>query len=163
MAYDDTDLTDKVLYLEQRVSELERDATTTSEQQNRLRQENLQLLHRAHALEEQLKDQELQSDEVQSEETRKHRDELRKMERDRSYRLTSLKARLQELENENLDLRSQLPGFKATAQRRNINCWIRWRTSRNSFKTSRIRTECWGESSVKSCTNSRQRKNGAKR
>ncbi|XP_077305424.1 rab11 family-interacting protein 3 isoform X4 [Lithobates pipiens] len=117
MAYDDTDLTDKVLYLEQRVSELERDAATTNEQQNRLRQENLQLLHRAHALEEQLKDQEVRSDEVQSEETRKHRDELRKMERDRSYRLTSLKARLQELENENLDLRSQLPGFKATAQR----------------------------------------------
>ncbi|XP_040212480.1 rab11 family-interacting protein 3 isoform X3 [Rana temporaria] len=117
MAYDDTDLTDKVLYLEQRVSELERDAATTSEQQNRLRQENLQLLHRAHALEEQLKDQEVRSDEVQSEETRKHRDELRKMDRDRSYRLTSLKARLQELENENLDLRSQLPGFKATAQR----------------------------------------------
>ncbi|XP_073492654.1 rab11 family-interacting protein 3 isoform X2 [Aquarana catesbeiana] len=117
MAYDETDLTDKVLYLEQRVSELERDAATTSEQQNRLRQENLQLLHRVHALEEQLKDQEVRSDEVQSEETRKHRDELRKMERDRSYRLSSLKARLQELENENLDLRSQLPGFKATAQR----------------------------------------------
>ncbi|KAM5152130.1 rab11 family-interacting protein 3 isoform 2-T2 [Mantella aurantiaca] len=117
MAYDETDLTDKVLYLEQRVSELERDAATTGEQQNRLRQENLHLLHRAHALEEQLKDQELRSDEVQGEETRKHRDELRKMERDRSYRLTSLKARLQELESENLDLRSQLPGFKATTQR----------------------------------------------
>ncbi|XP_072273688.1 rab11 family-interacting protein 3 isoform X2 [Pyxicephalus adspersus] len=117
MAYDDTDLTDKVLYLEQRVSELERDAATTNEQQNRLRQENLQLLHRVHALEEQLKDQELLSDEVQSEETRKHRDELRKMERDRSYRLSSLKARLQELENENTELRSQLPGAKATTQR----------------------------------------------
>ncbi|KAM4025325.1 uncharacterized protein ACNLHF_025880 isoform 2-T2 [Anomaloglossus baeobatrachus] len=117
MACDDTDLTDKVLYLEQRVSELERDAAMTGEQQNRLRQENLQLLHRAHALEEQLKDQELLSDEVQSEETRKHRDELRKMERDRGFRLSSLKARLQELENENVELRSQLPGTKATTQR----------------------------------------------
>ncbi|XP_071976216.1 rab11 family-interacting protein 3 isoform X2 [Engystomops pustulosus] len=117
MACDDTDLTDKVLYLEQRVSELERDAATTAEQQNRLRQENLQLLHRVHALEEQLKDQELQSDEVQSEETRKHRDEIRKMERDRSFRLSSLKARVQELESENTELRSQLPSAKATAQR----------------------------------------------
>ncbi|XP_073416420.1 uncharacterized protein [Dendrobates tinctorius] len=117
MACDDTDLTDKVLYLEQRVSELERDAAMTGEQQNRLRQENLQLLHRAHALEEQLKDQELQSDEVQSEETRKHRDELRKMERDRGFHLSSLKARVQELENENVELQSQLPSAKATTQR----------------------------------------------
>ncbi|XP_073504380.1 uncharacterized protein [Phyllobates terribilis] len=117
MACDDTDLTDKVLYLEQRVSELERDAAMTGEQQNRLRQENLQLLHRAHALEEQLKDQELLSDEVQSEETRKHRDELRKMERDRGFRLSSLKARVQELENENVELNSQLPSAKATTQR----------------------------------------------
>ncbi|XP_077130685.1 rab11 family-interacting protein 3 isoform X1 [Ranitomeya variabilis] len=117
MACDDTDLTDKVLFLEQRVSELERDAAMTGEQQNRLRQENLQLLHRAHALEEQLKDQELLSDEVQSEETRKHRDELRKMERDRGFRLSSLKARVQELENENVELHSQLPSAKAATQR----------------------------------------------
>ncbi|CAJ0957439.1 unnamed protein product [Ranitomeya imitator] len=117
MACDDTDLTDKVLFLEQRVSELERDAAMTGEQQNRLRQENLHLLHRAHALEEQLKDQELLSDEVQSEETRKHRDELRKMERDRGFRLSSLKARVQELENENVELHSQLPGAKAATQR----------------------------------------------
>ncbi|XP_066432613.1 rab11 family-interacting protein 3 isoform X2 [Eleutherodactylus coqui] len=117
MSCDDTDLIDKVLYLEQRVSELERDAAMTGEQQNRLRQENLHLLHRAHALEEQLKDQEVRSDEVQSEETRKHRDELRKMERDRGFRLSSLKARLQELENENVELRSQLPSAKAATQR----------------------------------------------
>ncbi|XP_075686600.1 rab11 family-interacting protein 3 isoform X2 [Rhinoderma darwinii] len=117
MAYDDTDLTDKVLYLEQRVSELERDAAMTGEQQNRLKQENLHLLHRAHALEEQLKDQEVRSDEVQGEETRKHRDELRKMERDRGFRLSSLKARVQELENENVELHSQLPSAKATTQR----------------------------------------------
>ncbi|XP_018091994.1 uncharacterized protein rab11fip3.L isoform X2 [Xenopus laevis] len=117
MACDETDLTDKVLFLEQRISELERDAATTSEQQNRLRQENLHLLHRAHALEEQLKDQEVQSDEVQSEEIRKHRDELRKMERDNGYQLSSLKARVQELENENSELRSQVPDIKATVQR----------------------------------------------
>ncbi|XP_040297820.1 rab11 family-interacting protein 3 isoform X2 [Bufo bufo] len=117
MAFDDTDLTDKVLYLEQRVSELERDAAMTAEQQNRLRQENLQLLHRAHALEEQLKDQELLSDEVQSEETRKHRDELRKMDRDRGFQMSSLKARVQELESENTELLSQLPSARATTQR----------------------------------------------
>ncbi|CAH2307545.1 rab11 family-interacting 3 isoform X2 [Pelobates cultripes] len=117
LAYDETDLTDKVLYLEHRVTELEREASTTGEQQNRLRQENLHLLHRAHALEEQLKDQELRSDEVQNEETRKHRDELRKMERDRGFELSSLKARVQELEAENFELRSQLPTAKATTQR----------------------------------------------
>ncbi|XP_075437806.1 rab11 family-interacting protein 3-like isoform X2 [Ascaphus truei] len=117
MACDDTDLTDKVLYLEQRVTELERDASTTGEQQNRLRQENLQLLHRVHALEEQLKDQELQSDEVQSEETRKHRDELRKMDRDSGYRLSSLQARVEELVKENTELRAQLPNMKALTQR----------------------------------------------
>ncbi|XP_053327408.1 rab11 family-interacting protein 3 isoform X3 [Spea bombifrons] len=117
MSCDETDLTDKVLYLEQRVSELERDASTNGEQQNRLRQENLQLLHRAHALEEQLKEQELRSDQVQGEETRRHREELRKMERDCGYELSSLKARVQELESENLELRSQVPVLKATTQR----------------------------------------------
>ncbi|KAM4631964.1 rab11 family-interacting protein 3 isoform 2-T2 [Discoglossus pictus] len=117
MAYDETDLTDKVLYLEERVSELERDAATSGEQQNRLRQENLQLLHRAHALEEQLKDQEVRSDELQGEEIRKHRAELRKMDQDRSYRLSSLKARVNELENENTELRAQLPSVKATTEK----------------------------------------------
>ncbi|XP_064172626.1 rab11 family-interacting protein 3-like isoform X5 [Anguilla rostrata] len=42
----DTDLIDKVMYLEKRVSELEQDSVSSTEQHVRLRQENLQLVHR---------------------------------------------------------------------------------------------------------------------
>lgn len=50
------DIADKVVFLEKRVSELEKDTAANGEQHSRLRQENLQLVHRANALEEQLKE-----------------------------------------------------------------------------------------------------------
>ncbi|XP_010839285.1 PREDICTED: rab11 family-interacting protein 3 [Bison bison bison] len=43
----DEDIADKVVFLEKRVSELEKDTAANGEQHSRLRQENLQLVHRA--------------------------------------------------------------------------------------------------------------------
>lgn len=83
----------QVLLLEKRVCELEKDSLESEEQHARLRQENLTLVHRANALEEQLKEQELRSEENLLAYTRKHRDALNKLQRERDLEIENLQAR----------------------------------------------------------------------
>uniref|UniRef100_A0A8C5RNE8 RAB11 family interacting protein 3 n=1 Tax=Laticauda laticaudata TaxID=8630 RepID=A0A8C5RNE8_LATLA len=111
------DITDKVIFLEKRVTELEKDTAANGEQQSRLKQENLQLVHRANALEEQLKEQEMKSDEILIDEIRKQRDLLSRMEREKSMEIENLQARLHQLDNENGELRSCVPCLKANIER----------------------------------------------
>lgn len=111
------DIADKVIFLERRVSELEKDSAAAGEQHGRLRQENLQLVHRANALEEQLKEQELRAHERVLEETRKQKELLCKMEREKSIEIENLQARLQQLDEENSELRSCTPCLKANIER----------------------------------------------
>ncbi|XP_061455319.1 rab11 family-interacting protein 3 isoform X3 [Rhineura floridana] len=111
------DITDKVIFLEKRVIELEKDTAANGEQHSRLKQENLQLVHRANALEEQLKEQELQSDQALMEEIRKQREMLSKMEREKSIEVENLQARLQQLDDENGELRSCVPCLRANIER----------------------------------------------
>ncbi|XP_045316739.1 rab11 family-interacting protein 3 [Leopardus geoffroyi] len=111
------DIADKVVFLEKRVSELEKDTAASGEQHSRLRQENLQLVHRANALEEQLKEQELRACEMALEEARRHRELVCRMERERSIEVESLQARLQQLDEENGELRSCTPCLKANIER----------------------------------------------
>ncbi|XP_037057261.1 rab11 family-interacting protein 3 isoform X4 [Peromyscus leucopus] len=111
------DIADKVIFLERRVSELEKDSAAAGEQHGRLRQENLQLVHRANALEEQLKEQELRAQERVLEETRKQKELLCKMEREKSIEIENLQARLQQLDEENSELRSCTPCLKANIER----------------------------------------------
>ncbi|XP_008577399.1 PREDICTED: rab11 family-interacting protein 3 isoform X1 [Galeopterus variegatus] len=111
------DIADKVIFLERRVSELEKDTAATGEQHSRLRQENLQLVHRANALEEQLKEQELRACEMVLEETRRQRELLCKMEREKTIEIENLQARLQQLDEENAELRSCTPCLKAGIER----------------------------------------------
>ncbi|XP_039102707.1 rab11 family-interacting protein 3 [Hyaena hyaena] len=111
------DIADKVVFLEKRVSELEKDTAASGEQHSRLRQENLQLVHRANALEEQLKEQELRACETALQEARRHRELVCKMERERSLEVESLQARLQQLDEENGELRSCTPCLKANIER----------------------------------------------
>ncbi|XP_059980967.1 rab11 family-interacting protein 3 isoform X8 [Lagenorhynchus albirostris] len=106
-----------VVFLEKRVSELEKDTAANGEQHSRLRQENLQLVHRANALEEQLKEQELRACEMVLEETRKQKELLCKMEREKSIEIENLQARLQQLDEENSELRSCMPCLKASIER----------------------------------------------
>lgn len=113
----DEDITDKVIFLEKRVTELEKDTAANGEQHSRLKQENLQLVHRANALEEQLKEQELKADETLLEEIRKQRELLTRMEREKSIEIENLQARLQQLEDENSELRSCVPCLKASIER----------------------------------------------
>ncbi|NXH14013.1 RFIP3 protein, partial [Bucco capensis] len=111
------DITDKVVFLEKRVTELEKDTAANGEQHSRLKQENLQLVHRANALEEQLKEQELRADQTLLEEIKKQRELLSKMEREKSIEIENLQARLQQLDDENSELRSCVPCLRATIQR----------------------------------------------
>ncbi|XP_025226068.1 rab11 family-interacting protein 3 isoform X2 [Theropithecus gelada] len=111
------DIADKVVFLERRVLELEKDTAATGEQHSRLRQENLQLVHRANALEEQLKEQELRACEMVLEETRRQKELLCKMEREKSIEIENLQARLQQLDEENSELRSCTPCLKANIER----------------------------------------------
>uniref|UniRef100_A0A452J3V6 Rab11 family-interacting protein 3 n=1 Tax=Gopherus agassizii TaxID=38772 RepID=A0A452J3V6_9SAUR len=113
----DEDITDKVVFLEKRVTELEKDTAANGEQHSRLKQENLQLVHRANALEEQLKEQELKADETLLEEIRKQRELLTRMEREKSIEIENLQARLQQLEDENSEMRSCVPCLKASIER----------------------------------------------
>ncbi|NWX95686.1 RFIP3 protein, partial [Nothoprocta ornata] len=111
------DITDKVVFLEKRVTELEKDTAANGEQHSRLKQENLQLVHRANALEEQLKEQELRADQTLLEEIKKQRELLSKMEREKSIEIENLQARLQQLDDENGELRSCVPCLKANIER----------------------------------------------
>ncbi|XP_074518996.1 rab11 family-interacting protein 3 isoform X2 [Halichoeres trimaculatus] len=113
----DNDITDKVLLLERRVAELEKESEASGEQHARLRQENLQLVHRANALEEQLKEQELYADEQMQQETRRHKEALVKLERERGLEVENLHARVQQLDEENSELRSCVPCLRANIER----------------------------------------------
>uniref|UniRef100_A0A8D0D2G1 RAB11 family interacting protein 3 n=1 Tax=Sander lucioperca TaxID=283035 RepID=A0A8D0D2G1_SANLU len=113
----DNDITDKVLLLERRVAELEKESESSGEQHARLRQENLHLVHRANALEEQLKEQEVHADEKLQQETRRHKEALIKLERERGLELENLQARLQQLDEENSELRSCVPCLRANIER----------------------------------------------
>ncbi|KAG5854613.1 hypothetical protein ANANG_G00039680 [Anguilla anguilla] len=88
----DTDITDKVMFLEKRVSELETDSASNGEQHARLRQENLQLV-------------------------RRHKEALCKLERERGLELENLQSRLQQLDEENSELRSCVPCLRANIER----------------------------------------------
>ncbi|XP_048349902.1 rab11 family-interacting protein 3 isoform X2 [Sphaerodactylus townsendi] len=111
------DIADKVIFLEKRVTELEKDTVANGEQHSRLKQENLQLVHRANALEEQLKEQELRADEILLDEIRKQRELLSKMEREKSIEIENLQARLQQLDEENGELQACVPCLRANIER----------------------------------------------
>lgn len=75
------------------MAELEKESEASVEQHARLRQENLHLVHRANALEEQLKEQELHADEQLQQENRRQKEALTKLERERGLELENLQGR----------------------------------------------------------------------
>ncbi|XP_041073728.1 rab11 family-interacting protein 3-like isoform X2 [Polyodon spathula] len=117
MELTEIDMTDKVMFLEKRVTELEKDSAANGEQHIHLRQENLQLVHRANALEEQLKEQEARAEEALLTEIRRQKEVLWRVERERSIEIENLQARLQQLDEENSELRSCVPCLRANIER----------------------------------------------
>ncbi|XP_059127290.1 rab11 family-interacting protein 4 isoform X3 [Peromyscus eremicus] len=113
----DNDITEKVSFLEKKVTELENDSLTSGDLKSKLKQENMQLVHRVHELEEMVKDQETTAEQALEEETRRHREVYCKLEREKSTELELLNTRVQQLEEENTDLRTTVTRLKSQTEK----------------------------------------------
>nr|KAF6301169.1 RAB11 family interacting protein 4 [Pipistrellus kuhlii] len=113
----DNDITEKVSFLEKKVTELENDSLTNGDLKSKLKQENTQLVHRVHELEEMVKDQETTAEQALEEEARRHREAYGKLERERSTEIELLHTRVQQLEEENTELRTTVTRLKSQTEK----------------------------------------------
>ncbi|XP_071397024.1 rab11 family-interacting protein 4A isoform X1 [Centroberyx affinis] len=113
----DLDITEKVSYLEKKVTELESDSLANGDLKSKLKHENTQLVHRVHELEEQVKDAEARADQSLEDEMRRHREAYSKMERDRSTEIDLLSNRVQQLEEENGDMKLNVCRLKSQTEK----------------------------------------------
>ncbi|XP_071672900.1 rab11 family-interacting protein 4 isoform X4 [Patagioenas fasciata] len=113
----DNDITEKVTYLEKKVTELENDSLTNGDLKSKLKQENTQLVHRVHELEELLKDQETSAEQTLEEEIKRHREAYTKYEKEKGTEIELLNTRVQQLEEENDELKSAVTRLKSQTER----------------------------------------------
>uniref|UniRef100_A0A8C5L1M8 Rab11 family-interacting protein 4 n=3 Tax=Jaculus jaculus TaxID=51337 RepID=A0A8C5L1M8_JACJA len=113
----DNDITEKVSFLEKKVTELENDSLASGDLKSKLKQENTQLVLRVHELEEMVKDQETTAEQTLEEEVRRHREAYSKLEREKSTELELLNTRVQQLEEENADLRTTVTRLKSQTEK----------------------------------------------
>ncbi|KAF7200904.1 rab11 family-interacting protein 4A isoform X1 [Nothobranchius furzeri] len=113
----DLDITEKVSYLEKKVTELESDSLANSDLKSKLKQENTHLFHRVHELEEQVKDAETKAAETLEEENKRHRDTYSKLERDRNTEIDLLCSRVQQVEEENGEMTLNVRRLKSQSEK----------------------------------------------
>ncbi|KAL6110174.1 rab11fip4 [Pungitius sinensis] len=113
----DIDIHEKVTFLEKKVAELEKEILMNVEVKSRLKQENTQIVHRVHELEEQLKDQETRAEQSVQEGLRRHRESYGKMERDKSTQIELLTSRVKQVEEENSEMRLSLSRLKSQTEK----------------------------------------------
>ncbi|KAM5126155.1 rab11 family-interacting protein 4-like, partial [Mantella aurantiaca] len=113
----DNDITEKVSYLEKKVTELENDNQTNGDVKSKLKHENTQLVHRVHELEELLKDQETRSEEILDEELKRHRETYFRLQKEKGTEIELLNARVQELEEENEELLTSITRLKSHTEK----------------------------------------------
>ncbi|XP_042688879.1 rab11 family-interacting protein 4 isoform X4 [Centrocercus urophasianus] len=113
----DNDITEKVTYLEKKVTELENDNLTNGDLKSKLKQENTQLVHRVHELEELLKDQETSAEQTLEEEIKRHREAYSKYEKEKGTEIELLNTRVQQLEEENGELKTTVMRLKSQTER----------------------------------------------
>ncbi|XP_041076398.1 rab11 family-interacting protein 4A-like isoform X2 [Polyodon spathula] len=113
----DNDITEKVSSLEKKVTELENESSLNGDLKGKLKQENTQLVHRVHELEEQIKDQEARAEQVLEEEIKRHREAYVKMEREKSTEIELLNNRVQQLEDENGEMGSSVNRLKSQTEK----------------------------------------------
>ncbi|XP_069577685.1 rab11 family-interacting protein 4A isoform X1 [Brachyistius frenatus] len=113
----DLDITEKVSYLEKKVTELESDSLANGDLKSKLKQENTHLVHRVHELEEQVKDAETKADQSLEEEMKRHREAYSKMERDRNTEIDLLCNRVQQLEDENGEMKLNVCRLKSQTEK----------------------------------------------
>ncbi|XP_029365049.1 rab11 family-interacting protein 4B [Echeneis naucrates] len=113
----DIDINEKVSFLEKKVAELESEILANGEVKSRLKQENTQLVHRVHELEEQLKDQETRAELNLQDGLRRHREAYSKMERDMNTQTELLTNRVKQLEEENSEMTLSLCRLKSQTEK----------------------------------------------
>ncbi|CAN9505339.1 unnamed protein product [Ophioblennius macclurei] len=113
----DLDITEKVSYLEKKVTELESDCLANGDLKSKLKQENTHLVHRIHELEEQVRDTETKADQTLEEELKRHREVYSKMERDRNTEIDLLSNRIQQLEDENGEMKINVCRLKSQTEK----------------------------------------------
>ncbi|XP_063816930.1 rab11 family-interacting protein 4 isoform X2 [Pseudophryne corroboree] len=113
----DNDITEKVSFLEKKVTELENDNQTNGDVKSKLKHDNTQLVHRVHELEEMLKDQETRSDQILDEEIKRHRETYSRLEKEKGTEIELLNARVMELEEENDDLLTTISRLKSHTEK----------------------------------------------
>ncbi|XP_041788937.1 rab11 family-interacting protein 4B isoform X5 [Chelmon rostratus] len=113
----DIDINEKVTFLEKKVAELENEILMNGDLKSKLKQENTQLVHRVHELEEQLKDQETRAEQNLQEGLRRHREAYSKMERDKNTQIELLTSRVKLLEEENNDFSVNMCRLKSQTEK----------------------------------------------
>uniref|UniRef100_A0A8C9SYI5 RAB11 family interacting protein 4 (class II) a n=1 Tax=Scleropages formosus TaxID=113540 RepID=A0A8C9SYI5_SCLFO len=113
----DVDITEKVSYLEKKVTELENESLVSEDLKSKLRQENTQLVHRVHELEEQVKDQEVRAEQTLDDEIKRHRVVYCKMGRDRGAQIELLSNRVHQLEEENREMTLNVCRLKSQTEK----------------------------------------------
>ncbi|KAK6478164.1 rab11 family-interacting protein 4A-like isoform X1 [Huso huso] len=113
----ENDITEKMSSLEKKVTELENESLLNGDLKGKLKQENTQLVHRVHELEEQIKDQEARAEQVLEEEIKRHREAYVKMEREKSTEIELLNNRVQQLEDENGEMGSSVNRLKSQTEK----------------------------------------------
>ncbi|XP_068582838.1 rab11 family-interacting protein 4B isoform X1 [Cebidichthys violaceus] len=113
----DIDINEKVSSLEKKVAELESEILMNGDLKSRLKQENTQIVHRVHELEEQLKDQETRAEQSVQEGLRRHRESYSKMERDKNTQIELLTNRVKQVEEENSEMSLSLGRLKSQTEK----------------------------------------------
>ncbi|XP_035380543.1 rab11 family-interacting protein 4A [Electrophorus electricus] len=113
----DVDITEKVTYLEKKVSELENDSLANGDLKSKLKHENTQLVHRVHELEEQIKDQESRAAQCLEEELKRHKEMYSKMGREKGIEIELLSNRVQQLEEENAEMKVNVCRLKSQTEK----------------------------------------------
>nr|XP_033818144.1 rab11 family-interacting protein 4 isoform X1 [Geotrypetes seraphini] len=113
----DNDITEKVTFLEKKVTELENDSLTSVDVKSRLKHENTQLVHRVHELEELLKDQETRADQTLYDEMKRHRETFSKLEKEKCVEIELLNTRVEELEEENCELITMVAKLRSQSEK----------------------------------------------
>uniref|UniRef100_A0A671KU36 Rab11 family-interacting protein 4B-like n=1 Tax=Sinocyclocheilus anshuiensis TaxID=1608454 RepID=A0A671KU36_9TELE len=106
-----------VSYLDKKVTELENEILMNGDVKSKLKQENIQLVHRIHELEEQLKDQETRAENMMEEELRRHREAYSRLEKDKNTQIELLTNRVHQLEEENGEMAISMIRLKAQTEK----------------------------------------------
>ncbi|CAL8264419.1 rab11 family-interacting protein 4A isoform X1 [Gadus morhua] len=111
------DITEKVIFLEKKVTELESDRAANGDLKSKLKQENTHLVHRVHELEEEVKDVEVRAEQSLEEELRRHKEAYGRVQREHSAQIELLSNKVQQLEENNQEMKLNVCRLKSQTEK----------------------------------------------